>query len=91
MGQGLAASIVCIYVCMYVCHVFGMQLILVKIIHLSGKDRLGFRNACHVALAIVSNPDPSLFHSDGCTASSARGGKGLATLARFSCSLEEFA
>ena len=34
---------------------------------------------------LVSNPDPSLFSSAGCIASPARGGKGLATLARFSC------
>ena len=42
-------------------------------------------------LSLVSNPDPSLFRSAGCIASPARGGKGLETIARFLCSLEEFA
>ena len=40
---------------------------------------------------VLSNPDPSHFRSVGCIASPACGGKGLATLARFSRSLEEFA
>ena len=39
---------------------------------------------CHVP-RVVSNPDPSLSRSAGCIASPARGRKGLATLARFSC------
>ena len=34
---------------------------------------------------------PSYFCSAGCIASPARGKEGLETLARFSCSLEEFA
>ena len=55
----------------------------------------GFNNQpspLHAGDAIlVSNPDPSLFRSAGCIASPAHGGKGLATLARFSCFLEEFA
>ena len=46
MGQGLAASVVC----MYVRHAFGMQLIF-------GKDRSEFRNACHVALKNVAQKD----------------------------------
>ena len=47
MGQGLAARVVF----MYVHHAFGMQLILGKdrSYQVSGKDRLGFRNACHFA------------------------------------------
>ena len=50
-------------------------------------------NTKHACVNLVSNPDPSLSHSAGCIASPARGrkGLGLATLARFSCSLEEFA
>ena len=40
---------------------------------------------------VVSHPDPSHLRSAGCIASPARGRKGLETLARFSCALQEFA
>ena len=46
VGQGLAASVVC----MDVCHAFGVQLI-------SGKDCSGFRNVCHIALENVAQKD----------------------------------
>ena len=52
---------------MYVCHAFGMQLILVKIVTLSGKDRSGFRNLCHVALKNMAQKDGRTWRLGGCT------------------------
>ena len=49
---------------------------------MKGRGRRGHTSA----FGLVSNPDPALFRSAGCIASPARGRKGLATLARFSCS-----
>ena len=51
MGEGLAASVVCMSVTLLECNC------LVKIILLSGKDYLGFGNACHVALINVAQKD----------------------------------
>ena len=50
VGQGLAASIVCMYVCP---SRFWNAIIFGKDRSSSGKDRSGFRNACHVTLKNV--------------------------------------
>ena len=46
------------------------------------------KDSC-ISISLASRP--SYFRSAGCIASPARGKEGLETLARFSCSLEEFA
>ena len=57
MGQGLAASVVCMYVRP---SRFWIQLIF-------GKDRSGFRNTCHVPLENVAQKDGRTWRLGGRT------------------------
>ena len=52
VGQGLGASVVCMSITILECNQF-----LVKIILISGKDCLGFRNTCHVACGTERRED----------------------------------